>query len=212
MQPNTILWDWNGTLLNDIHQSVDAMNELLEKRNHPPLSIAKYKDIFCFPVIKYYEELNFNFQEEKWENVAAEFMNTYHEKEPTLTLHSDTISALNYFQNKGYKQYILSAMMTDSILTMLETFNITHYFDGVYGLDNHYANSKIYIGHKLLETEKLSARNCLLIGDTMHDAEVAEALKCNCTLISHGHQSHSRLENTNYPTFQNLKTLINTDH
>ncbi len=188
-----ILWDWNGTLLNDVDQGLAAMNELLARRNMPGLSKAKYREIFDFPVIEYYRLLGFDFEKEPWEQVAAEFMSAYHSKEPDMSLFKDAIPALNFFQAKGYRQFVLSAMKTESIMQMLDAYGIRSFFQGVYGLDNHYANGKIEVGHHLLEAEGLTPGQCLMIGDTLHDAEVAGALNSECVLVSQGHQSFKRL-------------------
>ncbi len=205
---NTILWDWNGTLLNDVTESIDSINELLSKRNMPTITVGYYKEIFCFPVIDYYKKLNFNFEKELWKKVAAEFMASYHAKEHILGLFDDSLIALEHFKSNGYKQYILSAMKKDSIIKMTNNLGITHYFNGIYGLDNHYANGKIDLGFELLSKENLSPQNCLMIGDTTHDAEVADAIKCKAALISQGHQNYEILKNTGHSSYHNLESLI----
>ena len=50
-----IVWDWNGTLLNDGWLFVDIMNSILEYRNMKTISIKKYREIFEFPVKKYFK-------------------------------------------------------------------------------------------------------------------------------------------------------------
>jgi hypothetical protein len=56
-----IIWDWNGTLLNDITICIKSMNILLKERTLPLISEDKYRDIFTFPVRNYYEQLGFDF-------------------------------------------------------------------------------------------------------------------------------------------------------
>ena len=60
----TIIWDWNGTLLDDLDLSLESVNILLEERNLPALSVEKYKDIFCFPIVDYYVKAGFDFEKE----------------------------------------------------------------------------------------------------------------------------------------------------
>jgi len=55
-----IIWDWNGTLLNDIQLCVQTINEMLDKRNLPLLSVNDYKDVFSFPVKNYYQKIGFD--------------------------------------------------------------------------------------------------------------------------------------------------------
>ena len=51
-----IIWDWNGTLLNDVWLCIEIMNEMLENRNLPSITYDKYREIFDFPVQRYYEK------------------------------------------------------------------------------------------------------------------------------------------------------------
>ena len=62
----TIIWDWNGTLLDDLDLSLESVNILLEERNLPALSVEKYKDIFCFPIVVYYVKAGFDFESVKY--------------------------------------------------------------------------------------------------------------------------------------------------
>lgn len=91
------------------------MNELLQERQLPALSETRYKDIFGFPVKDYYTRLGFDFDTEVWEEVSASFMQSYHNKEESIQLFPSSIKALEHFHRQGKKQYILSAMKTQSI-------------------------------------------------------------------------------------------------
>ena len=73
----TIIWDWNGTLLNDLDLSVDSVNILLKERNLPTLTVEKYKDIFGFPVIDYYVKAGFDFEKEPFEIPAKQYVKLY---------------------------------------------------------------------------------------------------------------------------------------
>ena len=45
-----IIWDWNGTLLNDAWLFVDIMNNVLENHNMETITVKKYRNIldeFC---------------------------------------------------------------------------------------------------------------------------------------------------------------------
>jgi phosphoglycolate phosphatase len=74
---NTIIWDWNGTLLDDVDMCIESINILLKRRNLDMLSRKRYRDIFTFPVRDYYETAGFNFSKEPWDKVAHEFIDLY---------------------------------------------------------------------------------------------------------------------------------------
>lgn len=203
-----ILWDWNGTLLNDTELSVQTMNQMLQKRNMQPLSIAGYKDIFSFPVKDYYQKLGFDFVSEPFEIPALEYIDLYNCKVQHCCLHEDALTVLEHFQKQGIRQYILSAMEQQTLNQCLEQQEIIQYFDHVSGLDNYYAASKIQSGQQLISTLNLDANELILIGDTVHDYEVASQLGCRCVLIANGHQSRPILESTGALVIDRVMDLL----
>ena len=72
-----IIWDWNGTLVNDGWLFVELMNLVLEKRNLPKITLSDYKNTFCFPLEKYYQRLGFNFNKESYLVPSLEFIKLY---------------------------------------------------------------------------------------------------------------------------------------
>ena len=51
-----IVWDWNGTLLNDVNLCFECINRLLVSKNLDPLiNLSAYRDIFEFPIQNYYK-------------------------------------------------------------------------------------------------------------------------------------------------------------
>ena len=57
MKYKHIIWDWNGTLVDDTWLCVEIINKLLKKRNLKLVTIDDYKEKFMFPVREYYIEL-----------------------------------------------------------------------------------------------------------------------------------------------------------
>lgn len=189
----TIFWDWNGTLLDDVDICIRCINQLLERRMLPPLSREKYLQIFDFPVKTYYEKAGFNFQKESFDVVAEEFMDWYHEYLPEATLFPEAVNILTKFKNEGYRQIILSAMEHESLMQVLEEKEILPFFEVVAGISDIYANGKLERARALLKKLDLKGSDILLIGDTLHDLEVANDLGIRHILVADGHQSAVRL-------------------
>jgi len=209
VQIKGIIWDWNGTLLNDTRLAVESMNGILSKRGLPVLSIDRYKNVFTFPVKDYYQLIGFDFDQEPFEIPALEFIEYYNQTVRDCSLHENTIEVLNFFKNCGMNQYILSAMKQETLDQCLEYYQIVHFFEHVSGLDDHYANSKLETGRLMLGKIQDEPRELLLIGDTVHDFEVATELGCACILVSNGHQSHKRLMSTGAMVIDDLSQLMN---
>ncbi len=205
---NGIIWDWNGTLLNDASLAVTTMNQMLEKRGLPTLSMDGYKSVFTFPVEAYYEKIGFDFEVEPFEIPALEFIDIYNSLVQGCALHQDSVRVLDYFQSAGVKQYILSAMEQQVLNNCLKHYEIEKFFEYASGLDNFYAASKVGHGHRLIAQMKLNVNNLMLIGDTVHDFEVASELGCKCVLIADGHQSKEVLQSTGVPVLDKLAQLL----
>ncbi|MGE5447923.1 MAG: HAD family hydrolase [Bacteroidales bacterium] len=203
-----IIWDWNGTLLDDTELSVQTMNQMLLKRNLQQLTPSAYKEVFSFPVKDYYRKIGFDFTSEPFEIPAIEYITIYNSAVDNCSLHDHSLTVLNYFNNRGIRQFILSAMEQEALDRCLELRQITSYFEHVSGLDNHYAASKMDNGKQLISSLDLDAHQLILIGDTVHDYEVANALSCKCVLIANGHQSRSILESTGAPVVNEILDLI----
>jgi phosphoglycolate phosphatase len=207
-QISGIIWDWNGTLLDDTELSVQTMNQMLQKRNLQQLTHNSYKEVFSFPVKDYYRKIGFNFTSEPFEVPAIEYINIYNSKVDDCGLHDHSLTVLNYFKNRGIRQFVLSAMEQQGLDRCLELRHISSYFDHVSGLDNHYAASKIENGKQMIDSLNLDVNQLLLIGDTVHDFEVARELGCKCILIANGHQSKTILESTGAPVVNEIIDLI----
>lgn len=188
-----ILWDWNGTLLDDMKISIDSMNQMLAKRNYPPLEALRYREIFTFPVRDYYLKAGVNFDDHEWDEVAMEFIDNYRVHVMTAKINPEATDMLDYLSQKNIRQFILSAMeqefLTETITQRLDP----DIFEEIVGLNNHYAHTKVENAQLLIKKLGLPAEEILMIGDTLHDHEVAEAAGVRCILYSGGHQSKQRL-------------------
>ena len=189
----TIIWDWNGTLLNDATFCVICMNKVLSKRNMPQININEYRRFFTFPVKKYYEAIGFNFQKENFEVPAMEFINQYYSHLDEADLHACATDVLEFFKKSGTKQLVLSAMEHENLIVSLNDKGIINFFDDISGINDHYAHSKLEMGIDLIEKSGINVNTTLMIGDTIHDLEVASGLGIDCILVSNGHQSQERL-------------------
>lgn len=207
----SILWDWNGTLLNDLDFCISTINILLKKRDLTLLNKSTYKEVFSFPVKDYYQAIGFDFEKEEFKIPAKEFIDLYDSNVESCQLHSAAIEVLNYFKLKGYRQFVLSAMKQSMLEKTLKHNNIFSFFEGVAGLNDHYAVSKIERGNQLIQQFKIDRKNTWIIGDTIHDYEVAKELNLKCILIADGHQSVERLEKTNATIFSGINQLITND-
>ncbi len=206
-----IIWDWNGTLLDDAWLCVDVMNGMLRERRLPTRTLDQYKEVFDFPVRNYYEKLGYDFSSEPFEVVGMEFMVIYNRCQHKARLHQGVFEILSWIRRQGYRQSILSAREQFELIEEVRQAGISPFFDHIYGLNDHYAHGKTEVGHKLIKDLHLPKKNILFIGDTRHDAEVARVIGIDCLLIPHGHHNKERLETTGcsiVEDFEELKEML----
>ena len=113
----------------------------------------------------------------------------------------------NSITEAGITQSILSAQNQDLLNKAVEYYNIRHLFTGINGLSDHYAHSKVEIGMNWLSQLDYKPQEVVMIGDTAHDLEVAQAMGTDCILISFGHNSHKQFFNFDVPVCHSLKQV-----
>ena len=191
------------------------MNGLLKKRHLPCITSAEhYRKVFCFPVSEYYKRLGFDFSLEPFEVLAKEFIDEYRENTFHIRLYPGALDTLKMVKDHGISQVVLSASELPSLIGQLEFTGVKHYFDDILGLDNFYAKSKLDIGTSWIKLNSIDPSKVLLIGDTLHDYEVAKELSCDCVMIADGHQGMEQLSKTVscaiLPHLSDLKQILGT--
>lgn len=205
---NTVLWDWNGTLLNDVGICIASMNALLSSRGMQLLDYDYYRRVFNFPVKSYYQTIGFDFSREDFEVPAMEFIDGYASRLHMAGLFEDVEETLMHFHQSGMRQFILSAMEQQALMQSVKQLGIGCYFEKIYGIDNHYAYGKTHLAEILMKNEVLHPQDCVLIGDSLHDLEVARHLGVDCILVSRGHQHESRLLKHHSLVVENLRSFV----
>lgn len=206
-----ILWDFNGTLLDDVEAGIISVNTLLRRRGMKTIdSREEYYNVFGFPIIDYYKRLGFDFESESYETVVApEWVEEYVKNSKSSGLRRGVLELLEFFKEQNLKQIIISASESSLLEGQLKELKIADFFDEIYGLDNIHAGSKTAIACEWRKNNQ-SAR-ALFIGDTDHDLETAKAIGADCILVAGGHQSESALRASGYAvakSFSELKSIL----
>ena len=105
-----VVWDWNGTLFDDVALCIQVMNGMLEKRGLPRLAgPEQYRQVFTFPVEEYYKALGFDFGREPFSQLAVEYISEYDRRALGCPLRAGAEAALAELRRRGVKQVIASA-------------------------------------------------------------------------------------------------------
>lgn len=203
------IWDFNGTIFDDIGASIKAVNVLLGERGLPTLdSKEQYHKVFDFPIIDYYRRIGFDFDVEPYEVIAPLWVALYLENSNESGLFEDVIPALDFFDRHGVKQSVLSASELTMLSGQLRELGIYGRFEQIMGIDNIYAESKLSLAMAWKESHP--DERVMFIGDTTHDYETAKLLGADCYLISAGHQPEYKLRDVGEDAriFPSLAALI----
>ena len=205
MKPvSLVVWDWNGTLLNDVDENISIVNELLKKRSLPVIGKETYKRFFRMPIKSFYMDIGFDFSEESFESIAKEYNHLYKQKFSSMPLTNEIEGILEYIDGCNIDQYIVSASEQKSLDVQVSEKNISRYFKKIVGNDDFSVVSKIEKA-KELRTEFGKEDKILFIGDMFHDYEAAQAIGADCVIYRNGHQETK--ENADYRIIDSMAEL-----
>lgn len=185
-----VVWDWNGTLVNDRWVAVTALNKTLQYYGCKPIDDEFYLQHFGFPVRPFYEQCGLDFTKIDWDELCKIFHHAVYECR-RADLRPDARAALEFVKAHGGQNAILSALREDLLKRDVAHYQLADLFSLVYGVDNLDGASKVQRGREL--AAQINGATLYLIGDTLHDAQVAQAIGAKCILASGGHQAAERL-------------------
>lgn len=196
MKKEYIILDFNGTILDDLDLCLNAINQLLIKCHHTPIDKKYYLDIFTFPVRDYYLLAGFKFPEDNFESLSHQFMAIYQPNSLQCSLFKSILPLLTILKSKKIKIILLSASKKEYLIQQLIAFKIMNYFNVILANDNIYAAGKQLIAQDYVKNNHIPIEKVLMVGDTIHDFEIANQLGIECVLVTGGHQSEERLKTT----------------
>lgn len=199
-----VIWDWNGTLLDDAELCVGILNHILEEEGMEAVPLDSYREEFNFPVRDYYRKLGLDPGRFTFEEYSTRYISAYNVAWADCRIHEGAEQFLRRFRENGLGQSILSASERNVLREAVEHFGLGSYFTELVGLEDFHARGKLEQGRRLVEKLDCGPDQVLLLGDTLHDLDVACALGLRCVLFAHGHHSPDRLRRTGAPVFENF--------
>ena len=208
MRYSLLVWDWNGTIMDDMDFTYEIENQMLRDRNMPVIpSKAFYLENFGFPIINYYIKLGYDFSVYPYEELAEEFHAIYATGYKKCPLRKGVVELLSAVQDSGTPQTILSASEQGRLEEQVDFYGIRSYFGELLGLNDNFAHSKVDRAKDYIARNGFDQDKVLFIGDTDHDYEAASAVGCPCVLMTGGHQGRAVLERCGVPVFDTFDEL-----
>ncbi|MCL2024061.1 MAG: HAD family hydrolase [Oscillospiraceae bacterium] len=201
-----ILWDWNGTLLNDVSASLAAVNDMMERRGRRDITLGEYRRAIGVPIRKFYE-YHFDLEREDYPQILTEYARGYEKYLPECALAKGARELLARLQKDGVKQVVLSSGEQKRVENALRVYGVAEYFDTVLGASDFFAGSKLERARDFLNAQKISPCEILMTGDLVHDWETARELGTRCVLVNWGHQGSEQFAGLNAAVISALVEL-----
>lgn len=202
-----IIWDWNGTIIDDVGIALAAVNDMLETKGRRLIDLEEYRRAMDTPILRFYEQF-FNMEETSFPWIAERFQEYYASCRDTLSLHEGVEAALGQLHEKGCRQIVLSSSATSIIQDYAMLFGVQKYFEAILGADNLLSTGKIERAVAYFQSQQIPRQDIVLIGDTVHDYDVAQALGVDCILLSYGHQDKESLQACGCPVYDTLAEIL----
>lgn len=207
MKPKLLIWDWNGTIVDDADLCLTIENELLRERGMPEITKAWYLAHFSFPIRAYYEMMGYTFRTESFETVSEIFMERYRERFLQCPIREGVADILKEAEAKGIRQTLLSVTQQDDLIMQVRAYGVDGCFSEILGQSDILGVSKVERAKDYIVQMGIDPKEALFIGDTDHDAEAANAVGCPCVLLAGGHQSDEVLLHCGVPVYRDAKAL-----
>ncbi len=208
MRYHNILWDWNGTLIDDAVTSLNCVNDMLTEMNKPLITLEQYYTYVETPIIGFYRHI-LTEDELDFPLISKSFHESYNRRIKETELADNAINVLRTLKNNGAKQYIITATKEESAKKLTIDYNVNEFFDGIFGADNTLAESKVERALNFFRNNNINPQDTVFIGDSLHDLETANALGVDCILVTYGHQGRKIIENSGTVTADSLNDVLN---
>lgn len=197
------VWDWNGTLLDDVGAALLSVNDILSRRQREPITLEQYYTYLDTPIRRFYEHL-FDLNQEDYEQILREFNEGYCRHIHQFGLMEGAKECLEKLSESGVEQVIISSSQQEQLCRHVEAFGVGRYFHAVLGAGDYYSASKVDRARDYFEGRHIAGSSIVVIGDSLHDFQMARALGASCLLLARGHQSRKDLESAGVPVLDHM--------
>lgn len=202
-----LIWDWNGTLLDDLSLVVDATNTAFASVGGRAVDSDEHRRVFRRPVAEFYAEiLQRAVDEEEFGRLDRIFHDAYRVGLTTISLAADAKEAIRSWPGT---QSLLSMWFHEELVPALETYGLAGMFTRVDGLRTEVGGDR-KAGHLARHLAELgiSGADAVLIGDSLDDGSAADSVGAASVLYTGGFTHPHRLRASGRPTADTLVAAV----
>ncbi|MEU9952998.1 HAD family hydrolase [Streptomyces sp. NPDC047939] len=201
-----LVWDWNGTLLDDNIAVVGATNAAFAEIGLAPITLEQYRETYCVPIPRFYERLMGRLPTEvEWERMDGVFHRHYTEQREACGLTAGAAELLAQWQLAGRSQSLLSMYGHEHLVPVVRGYGIEQHFVRVDGRTGPSGGSKAqHMERHFAALDGISPEYTVVIGDAVDDAVAAAHVGAKAVLFTGGSHSRSSLEAAGVPVVDTL--------
>ncbi len=194
------VFDWNGTLFDDMAATHIGTNASLAFFGKGPITLEEEQEKFTFPLIHFYEKMGISVDEylEHAGEVGDLFLKTYEQENVKCGLAKGATETLDWLSSHGIACKILSNHREEFLQADVARFEIEHYFESISGNQNPSTLvtglSKLKRLQSYMDENGYTPEKTFIIGDSHEEPDLARKLGILGISISGGLLSPARLE------------------
>ncbi len=207
-----IVWDWNGTLLHDIHAVIEATNACFAEIGLEPITLERYRELYCVPIPRFYERLMGRLPSDtEWRLMDAVFHKHYWARAEGCGLAEGAARLLAARRAEGRTQSLLSLAPHEHLVPLVRRYGIEEHFVRIDGRtdDSHAGKAERMVRHlAALEGVTAAVERVVVIGDAVDDAVAAAHVGARAVLYTGGSHSRASLETAGVPVVDSLEEAV----
>lgn len=161
-----LIFDWSGTLVDDMGPVIEATNAVLGKYGIAPYDREGFRRGFRLPYSEFYAEI---LPGVSLEELESHFRPAFDAAVTPVTVLPHAREKLEWAHARGLRMFVLTSMDADAFLRQLHEFRMEDFFEKTYAgvLD------KRELIDFIIETHRLDREETAFVGDMTHDIETA---------------------------------------
>lgn len=206
-----LVWDWNGTLLDDIKAVIGATNAAFAEIGLEPITLERYRELYCVPIPQFYERLMGRLPSDaEWEVMDEAFHRHYSEHRIGCGLTEGVEELLREWQLAGRSQSLLSMYGHEQLVPVVRGYGIESHFIRVDGRTGPSGGGKALHMERHLRALDGAAQpgRTVVIGDAADDAVAAKHVGALAVLYTGGSHSRASLEAVGVPVVDTLAEAV----
>ena len=204
-----VVWDWNGTLFDDLDVVVESVSRSIVRYGLEPIDAEEYRNHFTRPVRRFYDSLfGRPVSDMEWEDLNNTYHDLYHASVHNARLAGDARASLERVSELGWTQSLLSMSTHSELTKLVDQHGIRPFFRSVSGLSSANGDLKVNYLRRHLDNQNLKPEQVIVVGDTPDDHAAAVEVGARSVAFDGGSHHRQVLDDIGVPVVHTLLSAV----